>query len=111
PADCEHGLELDVTAGVRGPLRPCGCPAGTLIEVGQLFANTPVRRKFLKATSTEFGHISEQFTRIALAHPRLHMVLRHNRKLVYELPATDQLFDRITLFFGSEMARHLIAVE
>lgn len=111
PPEASEGREMDVTMGTPGPIRPCGCPAGTLIEVRDLFANTPVRRKFLKTTGTEFGHISEQFTRVALAHPRLHMVLSHNRKPVYELPATEQLQERIALFFGGDVARDLIWVE
>ena len=110
-ADQPGGVELEVNGGEVGRAQPCGCPAGTLIEIQQLFANTPVRRKFLKTNATEFGHVSEQFTRIALAHPRLHMVLRHNGKTVHELPATDQLLDRLRLFFGSDLAEKLIWVE
>ena len=106
-----EGHELSVDLGERGEVRPCGCPVGTSIEVADLFANTPVRRKFLKGTSTEFGHIAEQFTRIALACPRLHLVLRHNGREVYELPGTNQLLDRIGLFFGREFADQLIPVE
>lgn len=105
------GAELEVALGAPGGIKPCGCPTGTSIEVRDLFANTPVRRKFLKSASTEFGHISEQFTRVALVNPRLHMVLRHNGKTVYELPATGQQLDRISLFFGGDLARHLITVE
>ncbi len=105
------GAELEVTAGVHGPVRPCGSPEGTTIEIRDLFANTPVRRKFMKQPSTEFGHVNEQFTKIALAHPRLHLVLRHNDRVVYELPSAEKLVDRIGLFFGSELARHLIWVE
>ena len=70
-----------------------------------------MRRKFLKTAATEFGHLSEQFTRVALAHPRLHAVLRHNNKTVYEIPATGQLIDRLRLFYGSELAEKLIPVE
>ncbi|MGE5195213.1 MAG: DNA mismatch repair endonuclease MutL, partial [Deltaproteobacteria bacterium] len=76
--DQPTGAEIEVLAGAPGPVRPCGGPPGTLIEVRDLFGNTPVRRKFLRQPSTEFGHVSEQFTRMALAHPRLHLVLRHN---------------------------------
>jgi len=109
--DQPRGIEMDVEGGIVKEPRPCGCPAGTLIEVRQLFLNTPVRRKFLKSAGTEFAHSAEYFTRIALAHPRLHLVLRHNDKPVYELPATDRLIDRLELFFGGELARALIPVE
>jgi DNA mismatch repair protein MutL len=111
PHDQPTGAEIEVTAGAGSPVRPCGCPAGTLIEVRNLFASTPVRRKFLRQPSTEFSHASEQFTKIALAHPRLHLVLRHNDRPVYELPAADKLLDRINLFFGSDLAKNLIWVE
>ncbi len=110
-ADSDHGCEVTVDGGRVEPLQPCGCPVGTVTEVRSLFFNTPVRRKFLRSVPTEFGHISEHFTRIALACPRLAAVLRHNERMVYELPATDQVLDRLRLFFGSDLADRLIWVE
>jgi DNA mismatch repair protein MutL len=110
-ANSEHGCEITVDGGQIGPLQPCGSPVGTVIEVRNLFFNTPVRRKFLRSVSTEFGYISEQFTRIALASPRLAAVLRHNERMVYELPPTDQVLERLKLFFGSDLAERLIWVE
>ena len=107
----ETGYELEVVCGAVGLPQPCGCPVGTSIEVRQLFGNTPVRRKFLKTEVTEFGHISEQFTRLTLAHPRLHAVLRHNEKTVYELPSTERLIERLRLFYGDQLAEHLIWLE
>jgi DNA mismatch repair protein MutL len=110
-ADRDSGTELEVNGGLIAPIRECGCPVGTTIEVKQIFFNTPVRRKFLRSSGTELGHICEQFTRIALANPRLHLVLRHNQKVVYELPATDKLQDRLRLFYGPQLADQLIWVE
>jgi DNA mismatch repair protein MutL len=110
-ADAESGYEVEVVGGTVGPIQPCGCPVGTSIEVRQLFLNTPVRRKFLKSAPTEFGHISEIFTRIALANPRLHGVLKHNGRTVYELPPTAQLLDRLKLFFGGDVANQLIPIQ
>lgn len=109
--DSDVGSELVVNLGERGEVVPCGCAAGTCIEIRQLFANTPVRRKFLKSDATEFGHISEQFTRIALARSHVHMVLRHNDKIVYELPATDRLIDRLEMFYGSAISEQLISID
>ena len=105
------GFEIASDCGAITSPQPCGCPIGTQIEVRQLFANTPVRRKFLKSIATEFGYVAEHFTRIALAQPRLHLVLRHNGKVVFELPGTQQLLDRIRLLFGNELADNLIPVE
>lgn len=105
------GAELSVNCGQRGEITPCGMAPGTQMEVRQLFCNTPVRRKFLKKASTEFGYISEQFTRVALACPRLQMSLTHNGKQVYRLPGQQPLKDRIELFFGSSVVEKLIPVE
>ena len=65
--ESQSGAEIEATGGVMGQVAPCGCPVGTAVEVHNLFFNTPVRRKFLRTTATEFGHVSEAFTRIALA--------------------------------------------
>lgn len=110
-ADQPHGRELEVQHGEVQEPRECGCPVGTSIEVRNLFENVPVRRKFLKSVSTEFGQISEQFTRVALANPRLHLVLRHNDRMVYQLPPVEQPLDRIRTFYGDDLAEQLIAVE
>jgi DNA mismatch repair protein MutL len=105
------GGELEVTGGVGGTPVPCGCPVGTAVEVHNLFFNTPVRRKFLRTTATEFGHVSEAFTRIALASPQVHFTLRHNDKLVFDLAPGDGWLDRIGLFFGRELAQNLIWIK
>jgi DNA mismatch repair protein MutL len=105
------GVELDVNCGDRSDVTPCGCPTGTRIEIRNLFASTPVRRKFLRTKSTEFGHISDQFTRVALANPRLRMTLRHNDKVVFDLPASDGLIDRLRMFYGKSLTDHLVWVE
>ncbi len=106
--DC--GYELMINGGHRESEQPCGCPVGTTIEIRQLFYNTPVREKFLRTPQTEKGHISEAFTRIALAHPEIQMTMLHNDKVVYQLPPTELWRDRIDAFFGAEISDSLIPV-
>lgn len=106
-----EGAQIEVRGGnIDGP-NPCGCPVGTVMEIRNLFYNTPVRRKFLKTPQTEMGHIVEAFTRIALAHPEIHMTLRSGGRELYDLPATTHWAERIGAFFGGEIADTLIGVE
>jgi DNA mismatch repair protein MutL len=110
-ADSEAGVELTVKGGEAEPLLPVGCPVGTTIEVRHLFFNTPVRRKFLRTPQTEAGHVTEAFTRIALAFPKVSMRLLSGSRTTFELPATDSWADRIRAFFGDEVADALIPVD
>ncbi len=105
------GAEMTVNAGSASDVMPAAAPPGTLIEVRDLFFNTPVRRKFLRATQTEMSHISEALARLALAHPHVHFTLRHNDRNVYELPPSTEWAERISLFFGRELADDLLWVE
>ncbi|MGD0769446.1 MAG: DNA mismatch repair endonuclease MutL [Tepidisphaeraceae bacterium] len=59
---------------------------GTVVEVRNLFFNTPARRKFLKGSATEFGHISEALLRLAVPHPEISFQLSHNGRTALELP-------------------------
>ncbi len=110
-ADSESGVELTVKGGEAEPLQPVGCPVGTTIEVRHLFFNTPVRRKFLRTPQTEAGHVTEAFTRIALAFPQVAMRLVSGSRTTFDLPATDAWSDRIRAFFGDEVAEALIPVD
>ncbi len=106
----DSGSELNVRGGVIEPPAPCGCPIGTVIEVRNLFFNTPVRHRFLKTSQTERGHIVEAFTRLALANPNIHFVLTNNEKQLYDLPPTTRWGERIAAFFGGEIADALIPI-
>ncbi len=109
--DSDSGSELEVRGGhLEGPA-PCGCPVGTVMEIRNLFFNTPVRRKFLRTPQTEMGHIVEAFTRLALAYPSVHMTLLSGGRTLYDLPATTFWAERISAFFGGEIADSLIAVD
>ena len=104
------GYELEIQGGQRNEIQPCGCPIGTSVEVRNLFHNTPVRRKFMRTTQTEMGHITEAFTRIALAFDQIHFTLRHNERVIHDLAPVTNWRDRIATFFGDEIASSLIAV-
>ena len=111
PTDQPSGAAITCHGGQLSAVLPWNGTPGTRIEVRHLFFNTPARRKFLKGVTTEMGHVSEVFTRLALAQLGVHFTLRHNGKLLYDVPASLGLLDRIGLFFGSELRNALYLVE
>jgi len=107
-----HCLEID--CGHKGSVAPCSGDFGTTIAVRDLFYKLPARRKFLRTANTEMGHISEQFTRIALAQPSRTLTLIHNGKELHRLAADQSLTQRIKQLFPmlpSEPQGNFIAAE
>ena len=89
---------------------PAACAAGTIVEVRDLFFNTPARRKFMRAAATEFGHINEALTRIAMVNPDVAFSLTHGgRKVVDVPPQTPRL--RCVELLGSELDEVLLEFE
>jgi DNA mismatch repair protein MutL len=66
-AEDAQGLELAVDGGFAQPLAPAAHPAGTTIEVRDLFHNVPARRRFLRSEATETGQVARLLERLALA--------------------------------------------
>ena len=87
--DSDAAHEVQNRGGAISDVQAAAGNVGTVIEVRNLFFNVPARRKFLKGTATEFGHISEMVLRLALPHPKVRFTLSHNGRKSLELPATS----------------------
>jgi DNA mismatch repair protein MutL len=78
-ADAAHAWQID---GATLAVTPASGAQGTLVDVQDLYFNTPARRKFLKTEQTEFGHCAEVVRRIALSRPDVAFSLAHNGKTI-----------------------------
>jgi DNA mismatch repair protein MutL len=85
----DRGAELRVEHGEAGDPAPVAQPPGTLVEVRDLFHNVPARRKFLRAESTELGHIARLLERFALARFDVAFRLRHGGRVLLDAPLAD----------------------
>jgi len=74
-ADAETGLRLAVRHGAKSRVVPVAMNRGTIVEVRELFANVPARRKFLKTERAEAAAIGDVVRRLAMANPGVHFVL------------------------------------
>ncbi len=105
--EAEAGTELVVTGGSLQDVRDIGVPAGTTVEVRDLFFNVPARRKFLRAYQTEQAHIKAVFTLHALAHPEIGLSLTADGRELCRLPAGATLEERIRDLFGADFCAAL----
>ena len=84
-----RGAELRVDGGDVGEVSPSAQPQGTSVEVRDLFYNLPARRKFLRAESTELGHIARLVERFALSRFDVAFRLRHGGRVLLDAPVAD----------------------
>ncbi len=92
------------------PLEPIGLDVGTIVEVNDLYFNTPARRKFLKTEATEFGHCEEAFNRIALSRPDVAFMLQHNGRALSRYAASEPA-KRFSEVLGAEFAAESIGID
>ncbi|MFC1618087.1 DNA mismatch repair endonuclease MutL [Patescibacteria group bacterium] len=88
-----------------------GTPPGTIIEVRDIFHNTPARRKYLKSANTEYGHISSAVTDLALAHPEISFTFKHKKRQVFQLPGKQKFIDRVKSLFGEDLTQNLLPLK
>ena len=105
------GTEVIVSGGRIETVRDGGEAPGTQVEVRSLFYNLPARRKFLRSENTETRNIEHQLNLQAIAHPGIAFSLVRDERVVFQLPATKTLRDRIRDLMGSELLARLLEVE
>ena len=99
----EAAAALEVVGDRVSEVTPTAGSPGTVIEVRDLFHNTPARRKFLRTAPTEFGHINDTLSRIAMVHHHVAFKLTHNGKMTYDLPADNDRAHRCSQLLGKDI--------
>jgi DNA mismatch repair protein MutL len=104
------GTVVEIAGGKILRVEEAGLPAGTSLAVRDLFFNTPARKKFLKAESTELSHIASLVTHYALAHPEKHFELHSATEAMLIAAPVASHSDRIYQIFGRETLDQLLPV-
>ena len=99
-AGAEAGTEIRVDAGIMAPPAEAGMPAGTSIEVRDLFYNLPARRKFLKSDGGESAQVSRVVTQFALCYPEVGFTLASGGRTLLQTPPVTTLRDRLYQVYG-----------
>ena len=120
PAGADTAWSLEIDGGAKGEPRPAAHPAGTRVEVRDLFFATPARLKFLKEPRSESGHVADAVRRLAMAHPAIAFRLESEERTLIDLPAANaslldkadaQRLERLAAIMGREFADNAVAID
>lgn len=100
---------VTIEAGRLVSVTDAGAPVGTTVEVTDLLANLPARLKFLKGEATEASHVTDFVAKVAMAHPHLHLRLRHNGRTALDLPPERDGAARAKALLGARVASRMVA--
>jgi len=108
--DEDFGTSLEIAGGRILHVEDTALPRGTTISVADLFFNTPARRKFLRAESTELAHVTALVTHYALVHPEKHFELVSATHTLLSAPPVARTAERIYQIFGKDTLAQLLPV-
>lgn len=106
----EVGRLVECIGGKIEKNEEVSCTDGTQIEIRNLFYNTPARKKYLKAPSTEYQQILAIFQKAALANPGIYFKTIHNEKSSFEYPKCENLLDRVRDVLGKDTAENCLPI-
>src|SRR5436305_4914955 len=109
-SDQDSGTVVEIAGGKIFRVEEAALPSGNSISIRDLFFNTPARKKFLKAESTELSHIASLVTHYALAHPDKHFELHSATNAVLVAPPVAGYSERVYQVFGKDVLDQLISV-
>ena len=102
----DAGVEISIEGGATPTLRPTGIAVGTRVDVRDLFFNVPARRKFLRSTGTESGHVTEVVEAAALTRPEVTFTLARDGRTVREFLRASGRAERVAqVSQGEELTR------
>lgn len=110
-ADTLEATRLVVEGGSLKIAEPWSAPVGTSISVSDIFYNTPARRKFLKSKNHEQRMCVQAIEDLALPRPDVSFTLIANGRTVLQLPAVDDLWQRVAAIVGYENSKQLYPAE
>ncbi len=104
------GTRIEIAGGKILSIADTVQSPGTTVAVADLFFNTPARRKFLRAESTELAHVTALVTHYALVHPEKHFELLSATHTLLSAPPVSRTAERIYQIFGKETLGQLLPV-
>ena len=106
----EVGTLVNIKGGKLIRVENTDARKGTVIEVSELFYNTPARLKHMKSLYTELASITDYVNKIALSHPNIRFTLINNGNTILKTDGTNNLLKTISSIYGIDTARKMLEI-
>ena len=106
----EIGTIVNIEGGNIIDVKNGDARTGTIIEVNDLFFNTPARLKYLKSLYTELSHITDYMNKLALSHPNIRFTLINDSKVLLKTDGSGNLLKVINSIYGTNISRKMLSV-
>lgn len=84
---------------------------GTIIEVSELFYNTPARLKFMKSLNAELALTVNYIEKITLSHPDIAFTLFNDGREMIKTSGSNDIYKVIHEIFGLNVSKNMIKIE
>jgi len=111
PHETPSGWMIEVEGGHKKEPLPVPATYGTTVEVRDLFYTTPARLKFLKSEQSEQMAVREVVDKLAMCYPNISFSLENENKKLISYPATENLFERVSMVIGHEFQDNALPVQ
>lgn len=109
-AGATEGREIIMEGGTCISEKPASGRQGTIVEVSDLFYNTPARLKHLKTMTTEYSHCLRLMQTFAQSHPEIRFQLFHNGRKEFETYGTNQADQVLYSLYKNEVRHQLFSI-
>jgi len=106
-----EGTKVTLNSGTITEINSVACATGTDISIHSLFDHIPARKKFLKATQTEWRAIQLLFNAFCFDYPHIHFLLFSENKQVLNCPVTTTMNNRALQLWENPTHNHLLELQ
>lgn len=105
------GTNVKIEGGKIISVESCEARKGTIIEIKDLFYNTPARLKHMKSLYTELASVTDYINKLALSYPEIQFVLKNNNNIILNTDGSGNKLKTFSSVFGMNTTRKMIKIE
>ena len=106
-----EGIKIVISGGKKVEETKSDARKGTIIEVKDLFYNTPARLKYLKSEQSELANTSNYIEKISLAYPNVSFTLINNERQLIKTSGSNNLLKTIHEIYGLDISKNMLEIK